>query len=452
MPATRRLASAIGAGVTLGALITVSPLLVVCGAFAVLTIAAARRDLPNDEQQTVTAILVAAVLARVIVVIALAVWSIPVTSAQSGGVLFGDEAYLFERSLRARDVLVGFTVGKLDYVMTFEQYANTKYVWWLTWMHTTFGPSPYGLRVFNGLLFIAAAVVLYRLARRSFGLTAAQLGLVTVLFLPSLLLSSVSLLKDSIFFLLTAIAVAAAVMVGRGTSRRLQAAGIVLLLVMLWGLSDLRPQAVALTGGGLALGFVIRWSLETRRAFFAAVAVALVGAIALIASKPLSTAVLEGLTLLSRQHMGHVTTPGHAYQTLDDRFYPDWETALDGQPLQPGDAVRYVGRSMLAFMLVPLPSDVSTTSELAYIPEQLVWYLIAAFALAGVPAAFRRDPLFTSLLVGYMLAMAAALALTNGNVGTLVRLRGLVTRFAVWIAAVGLLAVIHKLMDRKRST
>jgi hypothetical protein len=45
----------------------------------------------------------------------------------------------------------------------------------------------------------------------------------------------------------------------------------------------------------------------------------------------------------------------------------------------------------------------------------------------GAVAAWRRDPLVTCLLLGYALPTACVLALTNGNVGTLLRLRGLVT-------------------------
>jgi hypothetical protein len=440
---------AVATGAAIGALVTVSPLFVVAATFAVITVVAAGQSLPDDERRTVTAILAAGILARIAVVAAFAIWSVPVASAQSGGVLLGDEAYMFERSLRARDLLLGFSVGKLDYVMVFEEYANTKYVWWLSWMQITFGPSPYALRLLNGLLFVAAAAILYRLARRGFGPTAAQMGLLALLLLPSLLFGSVSLLKDSIFFFLTVVAFAAAVMIGRGASRREQIFGAALLLAMLWGVSDLRPQAIAITGGGLALGFAMRWTLQRRAVLTAAVVVVVAAAVALAMSDRLSMAVRDALTLLSRQHMGHATAPGHAYRTLDDRFYPDWESALAGLPLQPAEAIRYVGRSTLAFVLVPLPWQATTTSELVYIPEQIVWYLIAVFGLAGVLPAYRRDPLLTSLLLGYMLVIGAAIALTNGNVGTLVRLRGLVMRFAVWIAAVGLVAVIHRFTARK---
>jgi hypothetical protein len=47
--------------------------------------------------------------------------------------------------------------------------------------------------------------------------------------------------------------------------------------------------------------------------------------------------------------------------------------------------------------------------------------------------------------VGYALPTAIALALTNGNVGTLLRLRGLVVPYLLWISAVGFFAVLGTL-------
>lgn len=448
-PRLGRLTWSLTAGIALGTLATLSPLLLVATALAVLIVVSVRRHLPENEQCTVTTIVLAAIIARVVVVAALAVWSIPVASAQSGGVLFGDEGYLFERSLRTRDIVLGFSVGKLDYMTVFDGYYDTKYSWWLAWLQTTFGPSPYAIRVVNGLLFVAAASVMYRLARRAFGATAAQWGLATLLFLPSLLFWSVSLLKDSVYFLLTTGALAAAVMVARGPRWSVRIGGLAALLGMLWGLADLRPWATPLTVGGIAAGFAIRWTFHSKVRMGAALAGVLLAGAVTAASSPLSTAVLETITWLSQQHIGHATTPGHAYRTLDDEFYPDYQRALGGRPLKPAVAARYIARSAVAFVSVPLPWRLATPAELAYIPEQVVWYVIAAFGVVGLVAAYRRDATFTSLLVGYIVTMSAALALINGNVGTLVRLRGLVTRFVVWIAAVGLMATITKLTGDK---
>jgi hypothetical protein len=301
----------------------------------------------------------------------------------------------------------------------------------------------------NGVLFVAAAAVMYRLSRIAFGPRAAQCGLTVLLFVPSLLFWSVSLLKDSIYFLLTATILAAAVAAARAPVGRQRLAALALFLLALWGLADLRPWAVTLTVGGLGLGLAIYWLVQERVRIAVAGAVLLMTATVVATSAPATNVVLRGLTWGAQQHVGHAQTPGHSYRTLDERFYRDFQSVLSDKPMQPAEGLRYLARSAAAFVAVPLPWDATTRMELLFIPEQILWVLCAALAAFGLHAAFRRDPLVASLLVGYIGTISAALALINGNVGTLVRLRGLVTRFVVWIAAVGLMSAIVKLTGEK---
>jgi hypothetical protein len=65
------------------------------------------------------------------------------------------------------------------------------------------------------------------------------------------------------------------------------------------------------------------------------------------------------------------------------------------------------------------------------------WYLLIAALPFGVVAGWRIDPLATALFLGFALPTAAVVAVTNGNVGTLLRMRGLVTPYVVWISAIG---------------
>ena len=83
----------------------------------------------------------------------------------------------------------------------------------------------------------------------------------------------------------------------------------------------------------------------------------------------------------------------------------------------------------------------ASLSELAFFPELVVWWLIVIFTPIGVVAGWQRDRRITALLLGFALPTAAALAVTNGNVGTLLRLRGLVTPYIVWLAVLGALVV-----------
>jgi hypothetical protein len=236
-----------------------------------------------------------------------------------------------------------------------------------------------------------------------------------------------------------------------GSWRRRSAAAL-LLAVSLWLLSDLRPGALPLTSGGLLLGVVVWWILQTPRRRLVAVAAIVVAAIAIGRSPVASARVIDALTASAKQHTGHVFTLGHSYKTLDDRFYANVETPMTSRlTLTPGEAARYVARSAMSFVTVPLPWQVVTKSELAFVPEQLVWYLLVCAAIVGLRPAWRRDPLLVSLLVGYVLPTAAVLALVNGNVGTLVRLRGLVTPFLIWVGALGGAVLLQSLMPRNEA-
>jgi hypothetical protein len=457
----------VAAGVALGVVMILSPLTVVVTVLAVMTTVAAGRGLPGDERRWLTTLLIAALAARVLVVVALSVASIPLNDDQNAGILFGDEQYSLGRSLRTRNILLGIPASKFDYQVMFDSYAKTRYMTWLSWLQVTFGPSPYGVRLLNGVLFVGGAALLYRLARRGFGVVPALGGLATLLFLPSLFFWSVSLLKESMYFLFTVVAIAGAALLAPGSvsekrehaprrapggSWRVRVGGAVLLAASLWVLADLRPGAVLLTGGGLLLGVIARWCLQSsRRVLIVALALAVTG-VALARSPSASARVLDALTAAAKQHTGHVFTVGHAYKTLDEKFYANVETPSTSRlVLTPAEAARYVARSGLSFVTVPFPWQVTTKSELAFVPEQILWYLIVVMALAGVRPAWRRDPLLAALLVGYVLPTAAVLALVNGNVGTLVRLRGLVTPFLVWIAALGCAVALQRLVAKKKA-
>jgi hypothetical protein len=102
------------------------------------------------------------------------------------------------------------------------------------------------------------------------------------------------------------------------------------------------------------------------------------------------------------------------------------------------EAGRYVARAFTAAVLEPLPWHARSRFELAYIPEQAAWYAILVLALAGLPVAWRINRFVTLLLISYTTIIGAGLALTSGNIGTLVRHRGLVLPFIICFAAAAL--------------
>ena len=62
---------------------------------------------------------------------------------------------------------------------------------------------------------LAGAGLLFRVMRPRYGMLPASLGLVVVLFLPSLFYASISVLKEPLYFLASSICIAAAITLGR---------------------------------------------------------------------------------------------------------------------------------------------------------------------------------------------------------------------------------------------
>ena len=421
---------------------TASPLGLLFILAAPLLCLAAGRGLPADERRILTTILASALVARLLAVIAMFLIGIPYHSDLAVGALSGDEAYNLGRALRIRDIMLGFGGTHYDYFVATDEYGRTSYLELLTRLQLAFGPAPYGLRLFNALLFTTGAAVLFRMVRPAFGAVPAFLGLVGVLFLPSVFYSSVSLLKESLYFLATSVLLAAAVRLLRGRGWAGRALALVAMAGSLWVLDDLRRGAIVLATAGIASAIVMRLAFTSRQRAAWALAAAVVVAGLTVTQPVLSNRVLEGVTGLARQHSGHVFTVGHAYKLLDAGFYMNPATpASSSITLTPPQAVRFVMRALVSFALTPLPWQAASRGELAFLPEHLLWYLLLATVPFGLAAGWRRDPLVTAVLIGFVLPTALVLAFTNGNVGTLLRLRGLVTPYLIWIGVLGMCVI-----------
>lgn len=435
------------AGVVVAAAFTASPLTTVALPLAWLVVVRAGRGLPADERRALLGLLGAAFAARVAVIAVLFLAGLPGHNDASVGGLSGDDAYYFGRAIRARDLILGFAAGKYDFFVVHDSYGQTNYLRLLTWLQVIFGPTPYGMRVVNALMFVAGAAVLFRTVRRGFGAVPAFAGLAVLLFVPSLFIWSISLLKESLFFLLTALLISATMHLSITRKASKVIPWLALIAVCLWLLDDLRRGGLILAVAGIALGLMMRFVFAGPLRL-AITGVALAGMLLLAASNDAVRArFVTGVTAAAQVHAGHVFTVGHAYKLLDDGFYM-FAASPDG--LTVDQSMRFLARAGRTFVLTPLPWEIRSRGELAFLPEHLLWYVVLLLAPVGFVAGWKRDPLLVCVLAGYAIPTAAVLAVTNGNVGTLLRLRALVTPQLIWIAAIGLLAVMAALLGRRR--
>jgi hypothetical protein len=363
--------------------------------------------------------------------------------SQSAAILVPDEAYTLGRTWRLRNILIEMPALKYDYVIAFEDYGKTSYLWFATAVQWLLGPAPYGLRVVNTVFFVTGSLLLHRLARRSFGPLPAALALALLLFLPTWLLWSVSLLKESLYFLLVATTLAAVDGIVRSHRWRSRLGLVLVAVLSVYVLRDLRGGAVALVISGLGVGLVCALlSTSVRRVVAGA---ALVGVLAGVVwlQPAIQARVVDGIRSAARAHVGHVFTVGHPYKLLDEGFY----VTMNPEPtLTSAEAARFVIRSAASIVAVPLPSQVATRGELAQVPEHVVWLVLVALTPFGIAAGLSRDRLLTCLLVGFVVPTAIVVSMTNGNVGTLIRFRGLLTPYLVWVASLGLCVIMQRVL------
>ena len=443
-PAACRLAAI--TGVMVGVIYVMSPLTVWFAIAMTLLVRWAVKGLEGGERRWVMALLLVAIGLRVLAIAGL--FAVTDHATTPFGVFFGDEEYYIRRSIWMRNLAVGLPLHSADLIYMFDETGLTSHLYVLAFVQVLGGPAPYGVHLLGTVFFLTAAVMLYRPIRVSFGRMPAALGLTAILFLPSLFAWSVSALKEPLFFLLTAtsVALAAKLVRGPGWRGRLGAvAGIVLLAA---ALETIRTAGGMLSAigviGGLSMALFLR---RPRLLLVTAMLVPL--ALGAVLNRPsIQLQAYNAVQAAARQHWGHVATPGYVYRLLDSRFYPDRSEISD---MQFAEAGRFVVRAVERYVTVPLPWEMQSRAMLAYLPEQVLWYLIVLLAVPGVVVAMRRDLPMASLLVAHALVAAVTVALTSGNVGTLVRHRGLALPYLIWLSAVAFCELVRWADDRRQA-
>ena len=424
---------AIPAGVVSGVVYSLSPLTVVCVAGMTAVVLWAQRGVEGDERRWLIAILVVAITMRVLAVAGLFV--ITDHARVPFGSFFGDEEYFIKRSIWLRNVALGIPLHGADLIYAFDEYSSTTYLYVLAFIQALTGPAPYGVHLLGIGFYLGAVVVLYRLVRSTLGRMPALVGLVALLFLPTQFAWSISALKDPLFFLLTAVSVVLTAKIVRGPGWRARVLSALAVVVLAAALETIRQAGGILCAAGVVIGLLTAFIVQRPRLLLATVVVLPIAAGAMLSRPAAQMAAYKAVQAAARQHWGHVATPGYVYHLLDPRLYPDRSEIED---LHFGEAARFVERAVERYVTVPLPWETQSASALLYMPEQIIWYLLVALAPVGLVLAMRRDAVIASLLFAQSIVAAATIALTSGNVGTLVRHRGLALPYFIWLCAVAL--------------
>ena len=427
------MAIAIAVGIVLGIAYTLSPLSVLFVPAAAGLLWWAGRGASPRERRWIIGIVLAAIAVRVALIAGVFLFGSPVIDRSPINVLFGDEEYMISRALRQRALWLGASMTTEAFRDLYEQYGRTSYMDVLVVAQVVFGPSPYGVRLLSVLMYAAGGIILHRIVRPAFGRVVALGSLAFLLFLPSLVMWSSAALKESLNFLLATAMLGTAIATVRARWRWRPVALAGLVISVAW-LATLRDGAAIIAAAGLAAGIAI--TLGTGRVWRAAcLALAIVAMLAVVDRVPrVEAAAMSAVRAAAMRHRGHVYTPGHSYLLMDPSFYGGPRSLL---LMNHEEALRFIGRGVLSTLLYPMPWQMRSRSELVYLPEQIIWYLVVVLAPVGFVVGLWRDRLTTALLGGYSAVVLVAVGVNSGNMGTLVRHRALAVPYLGVFAVLG---------------
>jgi hypothetical protein len=431
------------AGVLLGVAYTVSPSSVWFVVFAGSLLVWAGRDLTPRERRWVWGLLGLALALRLLAIAALFLLSS--SDLEPVGSIVPDGRYLKLRSLWVRNVALGIPTHWWDNVEAFHSYARSGSHYLLAAFQLALGPMTYGIHLLNTAFFVSGAVILYRTVRSAFGGVPALVGLAIILFLPTLFVWSVSALKDPLFFFLTSVCLASAFagLRTKAWSRRVLAFVTCAAAIAFAG--TLRQTGLIILGGGLLTGLGLRFFVLKARVMVACAALFVLATSFVVVNPAAQERVMGPIKLAGAFHYGFTNTPGLNYKLLDDHIYATHLRArrLIAEMTSP-ELARFVIRGTVSFVSTPLPWHAASPAGLAFIPQQMFWYLLFGLAVIGCYVGFWRDRLLTCILAGTIVLGATTVAFITGNVGTLVRFRDMVVPLIAWLSSLGACTVVEQ--------
>jgi len=418
-------------GAILGVAYTLSPLSVLALSGLAWAAVAAGQGLSNDERRWYWSLLWISIIVRLTAIALLFLTADPSKPFAS---FFGDEELYKFRTMWLRNIGQGLPMSPADVIYSYDDVGHTSYIYVLALAQAIAGDAPYGLHVMNMVLYLCGVLGLYRLARASYGGVAAMGGLIALLILPSLVLWSISMLKEPMNVFMVAAELMCAIAVVRAPRWWQKVLAAALIVVAGYAMDTLRQGGMLTAAFGTIAGLTLAFVLSRGRRLALALVAAPMVVVLLAGWPPVQARVMANVREAAVYHAGHVLTPGYSYQLVNPRYYPNRVWLYH---MTPSEAGPYAVKAMWAYFVQPLPRERWSRSMLAYLPEQVTWYVIALLLPLGFYAGLKRDVLVTCVLAAHAFAAIAIVALSSGNIGTLIRHRSLAMPYLIWLAAAG---------------
>ncbi|MBN1526114.1 MAG: glycosyltransferase family 39 protein [Candidatus Omnitrophica bacterium] len=333
--------------------------------------------------------------------------------------------------------LLGTPVNYCGLLPSIREYGVTLFSYIIGGFYYVFGYAPVLLRFFISGASVLTAFLTYNVARRAFDERTGRISLAIALFMPSFIIYSASIQRDTLINLLVMLVISQVLFIKKTDDARGPLIAMAVTAIALWLLAELRVNAMLVLAGFLAAYLFIRFAFSYRR-------VALTFAGALLAFYPASGRLFDfiwtKLSFMLNYHLILNYRGGLTYKLLPESYYtyiPTGRSICQDGVSAFHMIIAYL-KGVCVFLFGPSPLAFNKIQQLVILPQMLAWYLVVVFAAAGLCFSFKKMTADKLALITVGLFFTSALGLSEANYETLLRHRDMIVPVYIIFAAYGL--------------
>ncbi len=311
-------------------------------------------------------------------------------------------------------------------------------------VYSILGYSVFFMKFLNSLFAIIMAFLIYYFLRNRTGPVSAILAMALVLFFPSMLIWSITSLKDLFVIFTTFVIILLLTRLVEHRVRPSQAVLTAIFAIILTALvNTTRERLVYLYVATFFLSVGILWFNKAKPLKKLLVAAALFIAVIAVFEIPAPNHYLKNsITWMVRYQRGQSNTQGKTfYRIYPERFYGDTDPAIvmDAEPLSLPELAYAVAKGVSYFGFAPFLSQISRSPMLLLVyPQSLLMLLLLPLVVAGIIRALKMaSGSFVPMTIFLVIYWVTA-AMASGNIGTAFRHRDVIMPTYLLFAAIGI--------------
>lgn len=397
--------------------------------------------LPKQDRKFLIILFSAGISLRAIIFLSFYLYSI---SHNGYGELVPDSRLYFLKTL----LMMKQWVGQNNFQQTVETgVGNSGNIYILAFFYKLIGYNPTTLtpmslfsdKLINCLIGTISGIPIFYIAKNIFGKSVAKIASILVVFYPSLVLWSMTNNRDTPNIFLVCVILFCLI----SSFKEKRMFNLAIIFISLLCLGTIRAYIL----------FCILWVVFISYLFFilsktknkiGIIILLLIPSIIFLNSTGYGKRLksnflnLNNIALsLQTTNYGVLSQGGSVYRIYDDGLVSD------------GKANKFILikgflKGWFYFMLVPFPWAVSSMLQILSYPQALIWYFLLFFAVIGIIVAIRYGFILSFVILSYIFIVTTGFAVIEGNIGSTLRHRDLITPFYFIFTSVGLVYVFKR--------